>query len=91
MITQNLRRNSNPSNQHVNTGCILYLDASQQEAGLCQENTALIPAQNIAINACVDRSSGTSSCSLVTSVDASWQDVFWGADNCLYSAGQPGT
>ena len=76
--------------QHVNTGCILYLDATENEAGLCSGNTALIPAENIAVNACIDSNAGTSSCSLVTSVDPSWQDVFWGQDNCLYSAGSPG-
>ena len=51
--------NSNPTCWHVNIGCILYLDTTQNVATLCKENTALIPAQNIAVSACVDRNAGT--------------------------------
>ncbi|RFU27240.1 hypothetical protein B7463_g9098, partial [Scytalidium lignicola] len=69
---------------HVNKGCIIA-----NNEGICAGNPPLYVNGATDVYACitVSGSSATSSCFFQGTIPPSWDDAYWGEDNCVYSAG----
>ena len=72
--------------QHVNEGCIYIDEAGAGGSSLCEGSVTGIEP-NLNIYACVDSTDGKAGCMMTAAVPVDWADAFFGADNCLYSAG----
>ncbi|KAI9825924.1 MAG: hypothetical protein M1819_000443 [Sarea resinae] len=72
---------------YANSGCILANGLK-----ICQGDEGQIIDGSVDILACVNRNASpeTANCELQTSIPDTWDDAYFGADNCLYSAGSPG-
>ncbi|KAH8810815.1 hypothetical protein F5884DRAFT_260778 [Xylogone sp. PMI_703] len=69
---------------HVNKGCIIV-----NGQAICAGNPPLYVNGQVDVVACIVVSGNTAyaQCELIGNIPTNWNDVYWGEDNCLYSAG----
>ncbi|KAL8707722.1 MAG: hypothetical protein Q9220_007302 [cf. Caloplaca sp. 1 TL-2023] len=71
--------------QSVKNGCIAYVDVNNVLKKLCKGSTGQIDGGiSVNIDACVDPSTGKSSCGLHINDVSLSPKVYWGVDDCLY-------